>query len=82
MRGAGLPLGAVAQEKERRAAFGRSQAEPAARRKVEGFRMRPDIGNDAGNGATGERLLGDPQKVAHVIGPHEDQLVGIKAERF
>ncbi len=60
MRGAGLPFGAVAQKEKRGAAFGRAQAEPAAGGKVEGLRMGADIGNDAGNGATCERFLGNP----------------------
>lgn len=78
MRRAGLPLSAIAQQKQRRAGFGGPQAEAAARGEVERGGRSPDIGHDAGHGGRGQGFLGRPEEVVHCGRPDDDERLRVE----
>ena len=79
MRCARLASGAIAQKKQGSATFGRAQAEAAAGGEIECIGHRANIGNDARNRPAGQRFLGDPEQLAHLLCPHDDQARRIEA---
>lgn len=76
----GLSLLPIAKQEKRCSTFCGAQAEAPAGGEIEGFRIAPDIGDDAGDGAAGEGFFGDPEQIAHICGADDDELVGIKAK--
>lgn len=80
MRRAGLPFGAIAQEKKGCAAFNRAQAQPPADGEVESLGCPTDVRHDAGDRPAGQRFFGHPEQVLHIGGAYEDQLGRVEAE--
>lgn len=80
MRRTGRSVRAIAQHEQRCAAFCRPQAEAPAGGEIEPFGRPANIGDDAGNGPAGQRLLGNPEQVLHVAGPHDDKLGRVQTE--
>jgi hypothetical protein len=77
---AGLSVRSIAQQEKGRAALHGAQAQPAAGGEIERFGHPTDIGDNAGNRPAGQGFLGDPEQVAHVARPHDDQMRRIEAE--
>lgn len=75
--GAAMP---VAQQEQRHLAAAGAQAEPAAGGEIEQFRLAPHIGDQRGDGAATDHLLGRPQQFRHVGSAHDHQPGRIEPE--
>ncbi len=74
MRCTGRSVRAIAQQEQRCAAFRRTQTETSAGGEIEQLGRSANIGDNAGNRPASQRLLGHPEQILHVTGPHDDKL--------
>jgi hypothetical protein len=57
-----------------------AQTEAPADREIQQIRGSADIGGNTGNSLAGQGLLGHPEQVAHIGGPHDHQIRRIEAK--
>ena len=78
--GAGFPIGAVAQKENGGLGCLRPKAEAPASGEIEDFGRTAYFRHDGGDGPAAQCLLGGPEQLHHVGGPHDHQLLGRNAQ--
>jgi len=81
MCGAGLPLGSVSKDKQRRTSLYGAKAQAPAGGKIERLGIASDIGDNAGHRPAGQGFLCDPKQFPHFGNAYDQELSWIEAER-